>query len=243
MGNKKVAIVTGGTKGIGKSITEKLLGRGYYVYTNYSKDTVAAAEAERSFLCISPNFSIIQADQSDKNAFAKFIDVIIQRETSVNCIICNAGATVRKSTMELTDDDWERVMQISVNSHFYLIRDLHNKIERDSRIIFIGSAMGIYPHATSLPYGVCKSAVHAMAKNLVKDFEGTGTTVNAIAPGFVETEWQNEKPQQIRENICKKTAAGRFAGIDEVTSAVIFCMDNAFVNGSVIEVNGGYCFK
>ena len=77
----------------------------------------------------------------------------------------------------------------------------------------------------------------------MKEFEGTGTTVNAIAPGFVETEWQKNKSQEIRDNICRKTALNRFATVDEIVSAVIFCLDNSFVNGSVIEVNGGYCFK
>ena len=134
-------------------------------------------------------------------------------------------------------------MQVAVNSHFYLIRDCHEMIEPDSRIIFIGSMMGVLPHGTSLPYGVSKAAVHALAKNLVKEFEGTGTTVNAIAPGFVETEWQKNKPQHIRENIYGKTAIKRFATVNEIANAVAFCLDNQFVNGSVIEVSGGYCFK
>lgn len=241
--SRKVAVVTGGTKGIGRSIVESLLRRDYFVYTNYAKDVSAAQEAARAFASISPNFSIIQADQSDMASFSEFVYQIKQQANYVHCIVCNAGTTVRKPTMELTDDDWESVMHISVNSHFYLIRDLYQMIAPNSRILFIGSAMGVYPHSVSLPYGVCKAAIHAMAKNLVKDFEGLRTTVNAIAPGFVETEWQKNKPQHIRENICKKTAVGRFARTDEIASAVMFCIDNAFVNGAVLEVDGGYCFK
>jgi 3-oxoacyl-[acyl-carrier protein] reductase len=145
--------------------------------------------------------------------------------------------------MQLSNEEWEAVMQVAVNSHFYLIRDLFDMIPCNSRIIFIGSMMGILPHATSLPYGVTKSAVHALAKNLVKDFAGTGTTVNAIAPGFIETDWQKEKPQQIRDNINSKTACGRFGETAEVVAAIDFCIDNAFVNGSIIEVHGGYCYK
>jgi 3-oxoacyl-[acyl-carrier protein] reductase len=103
--------------------------------------------------------------------------------------------------------------------------------------------MGIYPHGTSLAYGVSKAAVHALAVNLVKCFEGTGTTVNAIAPGFVETQWQKDKPDQIRKNICAKTALNRFASVEEVADAVRFCIKNQFVNGSIIEVSGGYNYK
>ena len=103
--------------------------------------------------------------------------------------------------------------------------------------------MGLMPHATVLGYGVTKAAVHALAKNLVKEFEGTGTTVNAVVPGFVETPWQKEKPEEIKQNIYRKTAIRRFATVDEVVEAYRFCLDNPVVNGGLIEVNGGYSYK
>ena len=112
-----------------------------------------------------------------------------------------------------------------------------------SRILFTGSQMGVDPHAMVLAYGVTKSAVHALCKNLVKVFEGTGTTINTVVPGFVETPWQKEKPEDIKQNIYKKTAIHRFATIDEIVDAFRFCIDNPFVNGSLIEVNGGYNYK
>ena len=125
----------------------------------------------------------------------------------------------------------------------YLIRDWWDLLQKKSRIIFIGSEMGIRPHSMSVAYGVMKAAVHALTKNLVKEFEGTGTTVNAVAPGFVETEWQKNKPTEIRESIVRKSACHRFAKPMEVAHAVEFCIENAFLNGSVIEINGGYNFK
>ncbi len=239
----KYAVVTGGTKGIGLGIVLKLLERGYFVITNYVSDDFAAELAEKKMGEISSFFIVIKANQDDKVSFRLFVERIRAIAGKVDLIVCNAGMTLRKPTMKVLDVEWEQMMQVCVNSHFYLIRDLYDMIPNNSRIIFIGSMMGVLPHATSLPYGVTKSAIHALAKNLVKEFEGTGTTVNAIAPGFVETEWQKNKPQEIRNNICKKTALGRFATVDEIVSTVMFCMDNPFVNGSVIEVNGGYCFK
>ena len=239
----KYAVVTGGTKGIGLGIVKVLLERGFHVFTNYARDKESAERVGQELEQWKDRLSIVQADQSDKESFARFVQFVKSKAESISCIVCNAGMTIRKPNMEITDEQWEQVMQVAVNSHFYLIRDCYEMIEPDSRIIFIGSMMGVLPHGTSLPYGVSKAAVHALAKNLVKEFEGTGTTVNAIAPGFVETEWQKNKPQNIRENIYGKTAIKRFEDVDEITNAVAFCLDNQFVNGSVIEVSGGYCFK
>lgn len=239
----KTAVVTGGTKGIGFAVAESLLRRNYFVYVTYASDEEAARKAEAAFSLISPHFILLQVDQSDKAAFHLFTERLSREVESIDCLVCNAGATVRKAAKEIGDEEWERVMNVGLNAHFYLIRDLWDKIPCDARIIFIGSMMGVQPHATSLAYGVMKSAVHALARNLVKEFEGTGTTVNVIAPGFVDTEWQKNKPARIRENICNKTAVHRFAAPGEVADAVMFCVDNAFVNGAVIEVSGGYCYK
>ena len=151
--------------------------------------------------------------------------------------------SIRKQFTETTDNDWDAMMEVAVNSHYILIRELYDRIPHNSRIIFTGSQMGLMPHATVLGYGVTKAAVHALSKNLVKEFEGTGTTVNAIVPGFVETPWQMEKPEEIKQNIYNKTAIHRFATIEEVVEAYRFCIENPFVNGSLIEVNGGYCYK
>lgn len=239
----KYAIVTGGTKGIGKAIAIELLARGFFVYTNYATDDHNAASVVKEFSALSPHFFIQKADQADKFAFQEFVNHCIENSSTIDCIVCNTGMTLRKKTWEISDTEWELVMQVVVNSHFSLIRDCYSKIPDYSRVIFIGSMLGIVPHATSLPYGVTKAAIHALAKNLVKDMESKKTTVNVVAPGFVETDWQKEKPEEIRKSICEKTALKRFASTEEIVSAFSFCMDNEFVNGSVIEVTGGYSYK
>ena len=238
----KNAIVTGATKGIGLAVAEMLLAEGYHVTVTYAHDE-ASAEACRSRLkAISEHFEIVRADQSDKVAMREFAQAMCQKG-HIDCIVCNAGTTLRRELRDITDEDWERTMQVNLNSGLYLIRDLYDVIPNDSRIVFIGSLMGVHPHGTSLAYGVSKAAVHALALNLVKCFEATNTTVNAIAPGFVETEWQASKPEEIRRNIYAKSAVKRFAEPREVADAVRFCINNAFVNGSVLELSGGYSFK
>lgn len=230
----KTAIVTGGTSGIGFGVAKMLLNKGYQVFATY-----IGAE----FIDKLNNFEALKIDQTKREEVYHFISYVKSKTEHVDCIVCNAGMSIRKSFEETTDEDWDRQMEVSVNSHFIIIRELFSLIPAGSRIIFTGSQMGINPHATVLSYGVTKSAVHALAKNLVKEFEGTGTTVNAIVPGFVETPWQKEKPIEIKQNIYKKTAIHRFATITEIVDAFQFCVDNPFVNGSLIEVNGGYCYK
>ena len=230
----KYAIVTGGTSGIGLGVAKMLLSKGYYVFATYVGPDLAEHYE---------NYEALNIDQANRSEVYRFLDYVKSKTSYIDCIVCNAGMSIRKSFTETTDEDWDKQMEVAVNSHYIIIRELYLLIKAGSRIIFTGSQMAVHPHAMVLSYGVTKSAVCALAKNLVKEFEGTGTTVNAIIPGFVDTPWQKEKPEEIKQNIYKKTAIHRFASIDEVVDAYRFCIDNPFVNGSLIEVNGGYCYR
>jgi 3-oxoacyl-[acyl-carrier protein] reductase len=230
----RYAVVTGGTSGIGLGVSKMLIEKGYYVYATYVGDDFT----ERI-----ENFEPIKIDQTSRKEVYKFIAYVKSHSSQLDCLVCNAGLTIRKSFTETTDSDWDKMMEVAVNSHYIMVREFFSIIPVGSRIIFTGSQMGLMPHAMVLSYGVTKAAVHALVKNLVKEFEGTGTTVNAIVPGFVETPWQKEKPEEIKQNIYKKTAIHRFATVEEIVDAYRFCVDNSFVNGSLIEVNGGYSYK
>lgn len=230
----KYAIVTGGTSGIGLGVAKMLLSKGYFVFATY----VGPALSEQL-----ENFEAIETDQSSRKEVYDFISYVKGKVDHVDCIVCNAGMTIRKSFKETKDEDWDKMMEVAVNSHYIMVREFFPMIPDGSRVLFTGSQMGLSPHATVLAYGVTKAAIHALTKNLVKEFEGTGTTVNAIVPGFVNTPWQKEKPEEIKQNIYRKTAIHRFAEIEEIVDAYRFCIDNPFVNGSLIEVNGGYSYK
>lgn len=230
----KYAVVTGGTSGMGLGVAKMLIQKGYYVFTTY---------VGPEFTDKIENYEAHLVDQTKREEVYAFINYIKSNADHLDCIVCNAGMSIRKSFTETTDADWDRQMEVAVNSHYIMVREFFPIIPPGSRILFTGSQMAVHPHATVLAYGVTKSAVCALSKNLVKEFEGTGTTVNTIVPGFVATPWQNEKPEEIKQNIYKKTAIHRFATVDEIVDAFRFCIDNPFVNGSQIEVNGGYCYK
>lgn len=230
----KYAVVTGGTSGIGLGVVKMLLQKGYYVFATYVGD-----EFKEKIL----NFEAIKTDQSSRNEIYSFINYVKSKTNHLDCLVCNAGVTIRKSFLNTEDSDWDKMMEVAVTSHYIMVREFSPIIPNDSRILFTGSQMGLMPHAMVLAYGVTKAAIHALTKNLVKEFEGTGTTINAIVPGFVETPWQKEKPEEIKQNIYRKTAIHRFATVDEIVAAYKFCIDNPFVNGSLLEVNGGYSYK
>ena len=230
----KYAVVTGGTSGIGLGVARMLIQKGYHVFATY----VGPAPEEQL-----DHYEAIYTDQSKREDVYAFIGQVKSKCDHLDCLVCNAGMTIRKSFTETRDEDWDKMMEVSVNSHYIMVREFFPMIPPGSRILFTGSQMGLSPHATVLAYGVTKSAIHALTRNLVKEFEGTGTTVNAIVPGFVETPWQKEKPEEIKQNIYRKTAIHRFASIEEIVDAYRFCVDNPFVNGSLIEVNGGYSYK
>lgn len=230
----KYAVVTGGTSGIGLGVSKMLIEEGYYVFATYIGECFNEPIG---------NFEAIKTDQTNREEVYRFISYVKERTDHVDCIVCNAGMSIRKAFTETSDKDWDNMMEVAVNSHYIMIREFYPMIPSGSRILFTGSQMGLSPHATVLAYGVTKAAVHALVKNLVKEFEGSGTTVNAVVPGFVETPWQKEKPQQIKDNIYAKTAIHRFATIEEIVDGFRFCLNNPFVNGSLIEINGGYCYK
>ena len=230
----KYAIVTGGTSGMGYGVVQMLLRKGYYVFCTY-----VGGDFEEQI----ENFEAHKIDQTKREEVYQFINYIKSKANHIDCIVCNAGMSIRKSFTDTTDGDWDAQMEVAVNSHYIMIREFFPIIPAGSRILFTGSQMGLNPHATVLAYGVTKATVHALCKNLVKEFEGTGTTINAVVPGFVDTPWQNAKPEEIKQNIYKKTAIHRFASVEEIVKAFEFCIDNPFVNGSLVEVNGGYSFK
>ena len=243
----KTALVTGGTKGIGLAITKKLLENDYSVIAIYASDinNACAIKQELEELYLG-RITIIQQSIEHDPDIRLIVEKIEQKGSVANgidALILNAGCTDRTPWNELTWDKWMHVMNVNINAPAALCRSLDKYLNREASVVFISSDMSIYPHATSVPYIVSKSAVNGLATSLVKEYSDRRIRVNAILPGFVETPWQSKKPVDQRKRICDKVALHRFATPDEIADVVLDVIHSTYINGSLIKVDGGYCYK
>lgn len=226
----KYAVVTGSTSGIGYAVAKALISDGYFVFLNGRKRLSADLPGE--------SYMFVKADVSVPHGVDTLAEAVLSRTDSIDSLVLNAGATCRKSMEYISYDDWQKVMDTNVNMPFLLVQRLMPNICRGGNVLFIGSAMGVKPHSSSLPYGVSKAAVISLAQNLVKEMPGI--RVNCICPGFVDTDWQQQKPEWLKEKISSKIALKRFADPDEIADMCIKIMSNTYMNGAVVNVDGGY---
>lgn len=223
----RYALVTGSTRGMGKAIADKLEENGYTVFRNGRSKCEDWSH-------------YIQADVSTKEGIDVIVNEMVRRREQLDCLVFNAGATCRKPFRDITYMDWQAVMDANVNMPFLLAQRMYDHIADRGNLLFISSALSIKPHATSIPYGVSKAAVNMLAQCLVKEFAPKQVRVNVVCPGFIDTEWQKEKPAWLRDKIAGKTALNRFGEVEEVAQMCLAVCENTYMNGAIVSVDGGY---
>jgi 3-oxoacyl-[acyl-carrier protein] reductase len=244
MNTTKYAVITGSTKGIGREIGLTLLEKGYYVIFNYSKSDIDALNLENQIKKRYKNsFSIIKKDLSNPDSVDSIVHDILKITYSLDVLVFNAGITDRSNFDEITFDNWMKVFNTNLNVPFFILKMLKPYIRENGNVIFIGSRLGNTPHSVSLSYGISKSAIHSMVKNLVKFFSISGIRINGIAPGFVDTDWQKSKTEIVREKILGKIALHRFCTVEEIGALAYHIIENGYINGEVIQLDGGYNFE
>ncbi len=242
---RRNALITGGTKGIGLTIAEALLANGFNVILTFAHDEVSARQTQSNLSAKFPSTSVrtLLADSSDLGSVETIGTLVDNLELQLDALVLNAGTTDRSNFEDLNFESWFNVFNVNVHFPTFLIQRLLHTFSSAASITFTGSAMGVYPHSMSLAYGVTKASVHALVKNLVKFLAPHNIRVNAIAPGFVDTEWQKLKPQVVKDNINAKVALNRFADPSEISDAYLFAINNPYLNGEVLVVDGGYSYR
>ena len=241
---RRFALITGGTKGIGKAIAQTLAKSGFNLILTYGSDETAAIKLQKE---LSEEFSTriytLQADISSESSIEIIHSFLSENKIELFSLIFNAGITSRTPFEQITPDEWKKVFYANVHFPVFLLQRILPQIEKGGNVLFTGSLMGVYPHSVSLSYGVTKSSVHALVKNLVKFMAPYKIRVNGIAPGFVDTDWQKTKPAEIRKNIENKIALERFCEPDELAEIYKLLVENSYLNGEIITVSGGYSYK
>lgn len=236
----KVAVVTGATRGIGKHVALQLLRRGYFVIGNYGADDEGAERARGELAAVSPDVVIVKADMSSFEGMAVLLERVAALSSGVDCLVFNAGFTNRSPLAELTPEAWDYVLRGNLSVPFFFLQRLEPSLRNGGRIVFVGSVLGRMPHAVSIPYGVSKAALEALAKYLAVALAPRQITVNVVAPGFVDTGWHAGKDEAQRQRIAAKTSLKRFGTPEEIAGACLHLVDNGYLTGQTLVVDGGY---
>ena len=239
----KYAVVTGSTKGIGRAVAERLLQAGYFVFINYANDDDSYKDFSEKNGEFKDRFICIKKDLSNYENAMEFCDEILENTKEIDVLVLNCGITEKSPFGEISKESWEKVMNINLNVPFYIVQRLSENIrDNDGRIILMGSVMGKYAHSTSLAYNVSKSAVNALANSLVKYFADRRITVNSVCPGFINTPYHNTRSSESFDRINKKIALHRFGEAEEIAGLCMEIINNQYINGSNIDINGGYSY-
>jgi len=231
----KVAVVTGGTRGIGAAISEALIGQGFTVAANYGGNHEAAEQFAAE--------SGARAYAWDVGDFAA-CHARIEREIGpVSVLVNNAGITRDGTLHKMTPERWQAVIQTNLSSCFNMCRAvIEGMRERGyGRIVNIGSINGQAGQYGQVNYAAAKSGIHGFTKALAQEGAAHGITVNAIAPGYIETSMVAAVPDRVLEKIVAGIPVGRLGQPDEIARGVLFLVDDkaGFITGSTLSINGG----
>ena len=235
----KVAIVTGGSRGIGRACVVALAEQGYDVAFSYASNKSAADEVESTVKVFGQKVLPIQADASSPVEAQMLIDKTFETFGRIDVLVNNAGITRDTLLIRMKDDDWESVIDTNLGGMFYGTRSVAKIMmkQRTGNIINISSISGIYGNAGQANYAASKAGMIGFTKAIAKELASRGVRVNAIAPGFITTDMTDELPlEKIVEHIPLK----RLGTPEDIAKTVVFlvtCGD--YITGQVIQVDGG----
>lgn len=226
------ALITGGTKGIGYCIVKNLNCHENNIYTTYFHDDKLAKNLELE------GINPIKLDMTNLDS----IDYLIKGIKKLDCVIFNFAETDRSDFCELKENKWDLVIDSILKVPLFTLQKLIklNLVNNNSNIIFIGSILGRIPDGVSFPYSIAKSALPMMVKKLAKELASKGIRVNLISPGFINTDWHKGKNKEQIKRIRDKILVNRFGAAEEITKTVIHVIENEYINGQEIIVDGGY---
>lgn len=239
----RVAIVTGASRGIGRATAVALAQQGAYVAINYAANEAAAGEALELVRKAGGDGEVMKFDVADADAVTRAVDDLAKRKGGLHIAVANAGIAIDGLLLRLKDEDLSRTMAVNLNGAVFLARAAIRLMMRQKwgRIVFMSSVVGEAGNAGQSAYSASKGALLALTKTLAKEYGSRNVTVNAVTPGFIETDMTASIGEQGRQALLSATPLGRLGRAEEVAAAVAYLASNeaGYVTGQALRVNGG----
>ena len=238
----KVVIVTGASRGIGKEIAKGLSKKGYTIIANYNKSEKQAIELKEELEKEKINIDIFKADVSKRNDAKELVEYTIKKYGKIDILINNAGISQIKEFTQLTDEDWNNMINTNLNSVFYMTQEacknmIHNK---KGCIINISSIWGVVGASCEVHYSVSKAGIDAITKSLAKELGPSNIRVNSIAPGIIDTGMNKNLSQEEINNIKQEIPLEKIGNVKDVERCVEWLIEDEYVTGQIISINGGW---
>jgi 3-oxoacyl-[acyl-carrier protein] reductase len=239
----RIIVVTGGSKGIGRAVCEAFAGPGTRVFFNYATDAAGAEETERRIAEAGGVGSGAQVDVSSESDVTSFLDGVIKEAGRLDVLVNNAGVTRDGLIVRMKSSDWDVVMDVNLKGAFHASKIAAKAMlrQRCGRIINISSVVGASGNPGQANYVSAKAGLIGLTKALAKELASRGITVNAVAPGYVETDMTAAMTEAQREAMVAQIPLGRAGTSREIASAVRFLASEeaSYITGHVLHVNGG----
>lgn len=243
MSEKKVAVVTGASRGIGRAIALRLAQDGCKVIINYNGSEEAAQKVKAEIEALGQEAEVMQCNVADYDSCQQFIEKIIADNGRIDVLVNNAGITKDGLLMRMTEDDFDRVIDTNLKGTFHTIRFASRYMlkQKSGRIINMASVVGVSGNAGQANYAASKAGVIGLTKTAARELASRGITVNAIAPGFIDTDMTGVLSDTVKENSRKQIPLGTFGKPEDVAAAAAFLASDAagYITGQVLHVDGG----
>ena len=233
-----VILVTGASRGIGREIAKSLAKKGNKVIANYNK----SEEQAKSLLEESENIDIFKANVSKRNEVKHMVEYVLNEYGKIDVLINNAGIAEPKLFTDVTDEDWNRIIENNLYSAFCTTQEIlpnmiHNK---NGCIINISSVWGMVGASCETIYSVAKAGIDAMTKSLAKELGPSNIRVNSIAPGIIDTDMNKNLSQDEIGNIIQEIPLERIGKTADIAKCVQWLIDDEYTTGQIISINGGW---